>query len=55
MIISILILACHVQNNFFYIFPRHSNSIADLLVLVYLIIEACMKLKRIKISKDIAH
>ena len=36
------------------IFTFYSNSLADLLMLVYLVIEACMKLKRTKISEDIA-
>ena len=42
-IIIILPLDCHVQNtNIFFIFPRYSNSLADLLMLVYLLIEADM-------------
>ena len=37
------------------IFPRYSNSLAALLNLVHFIIEACMNLKRTKISEDMAH
>ena len=50
-----LSLDCHMKNtNIFTFFSRYSNSFADLLRLVYLIIEACMKLKPTKISGDIA-
>ena len=34
---------------------RYINSLADLLMLVHLVIEACMKIKRTKISEDMAH
>ena len=45
----------YAKPTYFYIFPRYSNSLPNLLMLVYLIIETCMKLKRIKISEDIAY
>ena len=45
----------NVKHKYFYIFPPYSNSLADLLRLVYLIIEACMILKRTENSEDIGH
>ena len=45
----------YAKFKYFYIFPRHSNSLDDLVMVVYLIIEPCMKLKLTLISEDIAH
>ena len=45
----------YAKHKYLYIFPRHSNSLANLLLLESLINEARMKLKRTKISEDIAH
>ena len=45
----------YAKHKYFCIFPRYSILLADLPRLMYLIIETCMKLKRTKISKDVAH
>ena len=45
----------YAKHKYFYIFSRFSNSLADLLMLVYLIVEACMKLLRTKILEEIDH
>ena len=45
----------YAKQKYFYIFPRHSNSLTDLPRLMYLIIDACMKLKRTIIAENIAH
>ena len=45
----------YTKHKYVYIFLQYLNSLADLLMLVYLIIESCMKLKRTKILKDIVH
>ena len=56
LIISILSIACHMQKHqYLHIFYRYSNLIADLLMLVYLIIDACMAFKNEQYSEDIAH
>ena len=43
----------YAKHKYFYIFPRYSNSLADLLVLVYLIIEVRKKWKRIEFQKTL--
>ena len=40
----------YAKHKYFYIFSRYSNLLADLLMMVFLIHEACMKVKRTKIS-----
>ena len=45
----------YAKHKYICIFPLYSNSLVDLLMLVYLVIEACMKLKSIKRSEDIAY
>ena len=45
----------YAKHKYFYIFLRYSNSLANFLNLVHFIIEACMKLKRTKISGNVAH
>ena len=42
-------------NSFTFFLGTQINSLTDLLMLVYLKIEACMKSKHTKISEDIAH
>ena len=42
----------YAKHKYFCIFPGYSNSLADLQMGVYIIIEACMKLKRINIPED---
>ena len=55
MVFSILPLAYHMQNiNIVAFFICTQIHIADVLMLGCLIIETCMKLKRSKISEDIA-
>ena len=41
----------YAKHKYFYIFPRYANSLADLPRLVYLLLNAYMKLKRTKILK----
>ena len=54
LVIKIWSQACHMQNKYFHIFHRYSNSLPDLLMVIYLIIEARMKLKRTKITENFA-
>ena len=43
----------YTKPKYFYIFHPYSNSVPDLLTLVYLIEDACMKLKHTKISENV--
>ena len=45
----------YTKHKYFCIFLLYSNSLADLLMQVYLRIEACTKAKRTRISEDLAH
>ena len=44
----------YAKHKYFRVFHWYSNSIAVLLMLVSLINEACMKIKRAKILEDLA-
>ena len=45
----------YAKHKYFHTFSRYSNSLADLVMLGNLITKACMRLKRNKILKYIAH
>ena len=45
----------YAKHKYFRIFHRYSNLLPDLTMVEYIISDACMKLKRTKISENFVH